>query len=102
MNILGIFGIRNAFFVPSMLENRTIAIRFGAATHRVVVYVNGIEIRQHEGGFLPFQADVTNAIRFGEENVVSLKLNNELSRETLPAGDTITLKNGKKNGQTFL
>ncbi|KRK48325.1 beta-glucuronidase [Secundilactobacillus kimchicus] len=97
----GDFWYSKRFFVPSMLENRTIAIRFGAATHRVVVYVNGIEIRQHEGGFLPFQADVTNAIRFGEENVVSLKLNNELSRETLPAGDTITLKNGKKMVKPF-
>ncbi len=78
-----------------------IELRFGAATHRATVYVNGQEIRSHEGGFLPFTADITTAIKLGEENIVTLKMNNELHRDALPAGDTAILKNGKKMSKPF-
>ncbi|MCT3398792.1 beta-glucuronidase [Lentilactobacillus hilgardii] len=97
----GDFWYSKTFFVPEYFEGRDVQIRFGAATHRAVVYVNGQEIRSHEGGFLPFTAEVTNAVKFGEENIVSVKINNELHRDALPAGDTATLKNGKKMAKPF-
>lgn len=56
-----------------MLENRTIAIRFGAATHRVVVYVNGIEIRQHEVDSYRFKR--TSQTLLGLARKMSLALN---------------------------
>ncbi len=59
------------------------------------------KIRSHEGGFLPFTADITGATKLGEENVVAVKINNELHRDALPAGDTMTLKNGKKMAKPF-
>ena len=46
------------FFVPGEWEGRDIFIRFGAATHRAFVYVNGKKITEHEGGFLPFLANI--------------------------------------------
>ena len=50
-------------FVPGEWEGKRIFIRFGAATHRAKVFVNGKEITEHEGGFLPFLSDVTDAVR---------------------------------------
>lgn len=97
----GDFWYSRHFFVPDYFKGQEIQIRFGAATHRAVVYVNGQEIRSHEGGFLPFTADVTDAVKFGQENVVAVKVNNELHRDALPAGDTATLKNGKKMAKPF-
>lgn len=97
----GDFWYSKEFFVPKYYEGQDIQIRFGAATHRAVVYVNGQEIRSHEGGFLPFTAEVTQAVKFGKENVISVKINNELHRDALPAGDTATLKNGKKMAKPF-
>ncbi len=97
----GDFWYSRSFFVPDYFKGRDIQLRFGAATHRAVVYVNGQEIRRHEGGFLPFTAEITKAVKFGEENVVAVKLNNELHRDALPAGDTAKLKNGKKMAKPF-
>lgn len=97
----GDFWYAKRVFVPSTLKGRTIALRFGAATHRAVVYVNGQEIRRHEGGFLPFTADITAEVKFDQENLVVVKLNNELHRDALPAGDTAVLKNGKKMAKPF-
>lgn len=97
----GDFWYAKRFFVPESLKGQMLGLRFGAATHRAVVYVNGQEIRQHEGGFLPFTADISAAVKFGAENLVVLKLNNELHRDALPAGDTGVLKNGKKIAKPF-
>lgn len=97
----GDFWYAKRFFVPAAFKGRDIELRFGAATHRATVYVNGQEIRQHEGGFLPFVAEITAAVKFDQENLVVLKMNNELHRDALPAGDTATLKNGKKMAKPF-
>ncbi|MCO7124700.1 beta-glucuronidase [Sporolactobacillus shoreicorticis] len=97
----GDFWYETDFFVPEEWENRRVSLRFDAATHRATVYVNGNKIISHEGGFLPFNADLKQAVSFGKNNKVVVKINNELSRTTLPCGDTVTLKNGKKMVRPF-
>lgn len=97
----GDFWYAKRVFIPGSLRGQLIGLRFGAATHRATVYVNGQEIRSHEGGFLPFLADITSAVKFDAENEVVLKMNNELHRDALPAGDTAVLKNGKKMAKPF-
>lgn len=97
----GDFWYAKQVFIPSSLRGQRIGLRFGAATHRATVYVNGQEIRQHEGGFLPFLVDLTSVVKFDELNYVAVKMNNELHRDALPAGDTAVLKNGKKMAKPF-
>jgi len=97
----GDFWYAKRVFIPGSLRGQLIGLRFGAATHRATVYVNGQEIRSHEGGFLPFLANITSAVKFDAENEVVLKMNNELHRDALPAGDTAVLKNGKKMAKPF-
>ena len=92
----GDFWYETDFFVPGEWEGREILLRFGAATHRASVYVNGILITEHEGGFLPFSAKVTTVVRYDSYNKVVVKVNNELNCTNLPCGETITLPNGKK------
>ena len=58
--------------------------------------MNGVEVAQHEGGFLPFDAVVTDIVRYNQYNKLSVLLNNELNEYMLPAGNTATLSNGKK------
>ena len=89
------------FFVPGEWEGREILLRFGAATHRASVYVNGILITEHEGGFLPFSAKVTTVVRYDSYNKVVVKVNNELNCTNLPCGETITLPNGKKMSKPY-
>lgn len=88
-------------YVPGEWEGMELDIRFGAATHFATVYVNGKEITTHKGGFLPFNANINDVVKFNMENLVVVKLNNELSRESLPVGQTITLANGKKMVKPF-
>lgn len=88
-------------FVPGEWEGKDVLIRFGAATHRAVVFVNGIRVTEHEGGFLPFLADVTEIVRYNAHNKVVVKVNNELNETNIPCGQTITLANGKKMSKPY-
>lgn len=97
----GDFWYQTTVFVPEEWNGRRIVVRFGSATHRAVVYLNGREIVSHEGGFLPFCADITDAVRLGSENRLVVKMNNELDYTTLPAGKTVTLKSGRKMNKPF-
>ncbi|URW91464.1 beta-glucuronidase [Lacticaseibacillus paracasei] len=97
----GDFWYSRNFFVPTADKGKALYLRFDAVTHRATIFVNGKEIRSHEGGFLPFAADISDAVHYGAENTVVVKGNNELSREALPAGDTITKRNGKKMARPF-
>jgi glycosyl hydrolase family 2 len=49
---------------PSLLHSspRTL-LHFGAVDYFASVWVNGIQVGEHEGGYLPFEFDITDALR---------------------------------------
>lgn len=83
-------------FIPSGMKGSDVFLRFGAATHRAWVFLNGEKVGEHEGGFLPFLVDITGASRYGEKNKLVVKVNNELTETNIPCGRTITLSDGRK------
>lgn len=75
------------FFVPASWTDKRVVIRVGSATHRAIVWVNGVEVASHVGGYLPFEADISSHVRFGQENRVSIVVSNILDWRILPPGD---------------
>ncbi len=45
-------------------------LHFGAVDYAATVWLNGVELGQHRGGYVPFSFDVTGAIRSGENTLV--------------------------------
>lgn len=97
----GDFWYEKDMFVPGEWEGKSVQVRFGAATHRAAVYVNGVKVTEHEGGFLPFSADITQVVRYNAFNKIVVKVNNELTVTNIPCGETITLSNGKKMNKPY-
>lgn len=58
-------------------------IHFGAVNYIAEVYLNGEKLGSHEGGFTPFQFEITNKIRSGNNTVV-VKTNNVRQKNGLP------------------
>ena len=56
---------------------------FGAVNYDSHVYVNGKEVVHHVGGFTPFNADITDALKDGK-NVLILKVDNKRHAEDVP------------------
>jgi beta-glucuronidase len=59
-------------------------MRFGAANHRASVFVNDIHVCDHEGGFTPFDCDVTAALQSGS-NFVVVAVDDSRRADTVPA-----------------
>ena len=54
---------QRSVFVPPGWDGRRIVLRFDAAVHRAVVWVDDEQVGEHEGGYTPFEADLTDARR---------------------------------------
>ncbi|MGD1448222.1 beta-glucuronidase [Vibrio harveyi] len=84
------------FYVPKEWDTLDSFIRFGSATHRAVVWVNGVEVATHEGGYMPFLGKLNDIVNFGEKNTVVVVVNNELSKATIPCGSVKSHIDGTK------
>ncbi|CAN5889750.1 hypothetical protein BH23PLA1_BH23PLA1_17830 [soil metagenome] len=65
---------RRTFEVPdSFPEDHRVWLRFGAVDYRADVWVNGQHVAEHEGGYTPFEADITDALNEDGKNVVVVR-----------------------------
>src|SRR3954471_17435064 len=79
--------------VPRGWAGQRIVLRFDSATHRAVVWVDDVEVARHEGGYTPFEADVTAHVRAGEDARITVAVDNRLTWTSLPPG---IVENGKQ------
>ena len=64
-------------------EGRRTLLYFGAINYEAHVYVNGTKVGSHVGGFTPFNFDITNQLREGD-NFVIVKVDNKRHAEDVP------------------
>lgn len=78
---------QRAFALPRRLtDGQRVALRFDAATHAAEVHLNGERLGGHVGGFLPFEFDVTDRLREGD-NLLAVAVDNRVGQSTLPVGN---------------
>ena len=58
-------------------------VYFGAANYLADVYLNGEKLGQHEGGFTPFNFEITNLVR-EKDNFLVVKVDNKRRRDAVP------------------
>jgi len=72
--------------VPAGWADERIVLRFGSATHRATVWVDGEKVVEHEGGFTPFEADVSGLLMPGAEHRVTAVVDSVLRWDSIPPG----------------
>lgn len=63
--------------------NTRVFVYFGAANYQADVYLNGEKVGQHEGGFTPFNFEITRLIR-DRDNFLVVKVDNKRRRDAVP------------------
>jgi beta-glucuronidase len=73
-------------WVPRGWQGRRIVLHFESATHRATVWVNDVEVISHEGGYTPFEVDITDHVVAGQEVRITALINNTLHWQSIPPG----------------
>ena len=68
-------------------ERTRVFVHFGAANYFTRVYLNGQALGEHEGGFTPFNFEITDQIREGDNFLVA-EVNNARRRDAVPSVST--------------
>src|SRR5258705_4087824 len=58
-------------------------VYFGAANYLADVYLNGQKLGRHEGGFTPFNFEITNLVRAANNSLI-VKVDNKRRRDAVP------------------
>lgn len=82
--------------VPRGWAGDRVVLRLDSATHRGVVWVDDVKVAEHEGGYTPFEADITHLATPGAELRVTVVVNNELSWQSIPPGVIKDTPEGRK------
>jgi len=74
-------------FDYSLKENKRLFICFGAVNYKADVYLNGTKLGVHEGGFTPFNFEITSLVK-PKDNFVVVKVDNKRIKDAVPASNT--------------
>lgn len=61
---------RKRFSLPKVWHGKRILLHFGAVDYEATVWVNGVEVGRHRGGFIQFTFEITKALRSGTNEIV--------------------------------
>jgi beta-galactosidase len=67
---------RRHLAVDASLAGKRLYLQFDGASLMADVYVNGVHLGSHKGGFARFRFDATAALRAGADNVVAVRVDN--------------------------
>jgi beta-glucuronidase len=88
LHYVGTAWYSRAVFLSHDLENKKIWLRVGSADYSAKVWVNGLCVGDNSFGFLPFEFPITDVVRLGERVEIVIRVNNELTHESIPQGIT--------------
>lgn len=82
----GTIWLRNKFIAQPQ-EGKRYVLYFAAVNYEAHVYLNGKKLGTHKGGFTPFQFEVTDKLKAGE-NFVVVKADNTRKQDEIPTVNT--------------
>lgn len=83
--------------MPVFALNERVVLRCAAVTHHAMVYLNGELICEHKGGFLPFEVEIGDKIKKGD-NLLTIAVDNVIDYTTLPVGGKSNMLGGMMGG----
>lgn len=80
---------RKTFPVSEYERGRFFQLCFEGIMLSADVYLNGILVGSHKGGYTPFTVDITEAMKFSHDNVLCIKVDSTENKNTPPFGNVV-------------
>ncbi|GAA2196310.1 beta-glucuronidase [Sinomonas flava] len=87
--------------VPRGWAGERIWLRFESATHGAKAFVDGTLVAEHQGGYTPFEAEITEHVTAGTTFRLTVAVDNELTQATIPPGKVVVTEAGQR-AQTYM
>jgi beta-galactosidase len=65
---------RRTFDLPTADADKRIWLTFDGVFRDATVWINGWLVRRHEGGYYPFREDITDVVKFGGKNLITVRV----------------------------
>lgn len=85
---------RRDFTADKDWEGKTVVIKFEGANQVADLYVNGQHLGTHSGGYTAFSYDISSQLKFGERNVILVRVDNSHSEDIPPLNADFTFYGG--------
>ena len=80
----GVAWYRKSFMLPGELRNAHLRLGFEAVFYKAIVWLNGDYLGEHEGGYTPFEFDISHVIDPDGENSLVVRVDNVRSPNRIP------------------
>ena len=84
---------QKVFTVPGNWKSGRILLHFGAVDWMTDVWVNGIKVGSHTGGYTPFTFDITQALQ-GKNNTMTIRVWDPTDKSYIPHGKQVVKPQG--------
>lgn len=81
----GLAWYRCSFSLPGSAQEGHARLCFQAVFYRARVWINGILLGEHEGGYTPFEFDLDQAVQYRASNCLAVEVDNQRAFDRLPA-----------------
>ena len=85
---------QNDMYVPAEWASKRLFVKFYGVQNVADLFVNGYHVGAHRGGSTAFTFEITDKIRFGEDNALLVVVSNNSRADVLPASTDMNLYGG--------
>lgn len=82
----GVVWYRREIAVPDRWAGQKVVVRFGAVDDRATVWLNGVELGDHEGGYTPFELTIPPTALRADANVLTVRVEDPADVRSIPHG----------------
>ncbi len=83
-----------SIFIDNSLAGKRLFLKFEGVQTVAEVSLNGNNIGEHRGGYSAFTFEITDAVKYGEENLLEVSVDNSETEDVLPLGGDFNIYGG--------
>ncbi len=83
-NHVGKSWYRKGFKLPADIKHKTIRLHFEAVFYKCRIFLNGVLVAYHSGGYTPFTVDISKQVKFSDVNFLAIEVDNSWDEFAIP------------------
>ena len=76
INYQGVVWYRKKFSLPKNISNKLVTLHFEAIMGKCQIWINGVLVKEHKGGYLPIIFDLDKKLLSADNNVIAVRADN--------------------------